>query len=140
MHELEKTLAEGYMAISGRPLQEGLFSWLFGGKKSPSEELIEKINRLFDRFYERERDRSDRRAFGASYGNPGLRYEDLDRIDSLRQAILREINKLGRQFDKAVKERDKAYEVRDSYSGKLDSMRDDRDSWRSKYNDAKRKK
>jgi hypothetical protein len=95
---------------------------------------------MFDRFYERERDRSERRAFGASYGNPGLRYEDLDRIDSLRQSILREISKLGRQFDKAVKERDKAYEVRDSYSGKLDSMRDDRDSWRSKYNDAKRKK
>ena len=35
--------------------------------------------------------------------------------------------------------RDKALKVRDSYSGKLDSMRDDRDSWRSRYNDGRKK-
>ena len=40
---------------------------------------------------------------------------------------------------RALKERDQALKVRDSYSGKLDSMRDDRDSWRSRYNDARNK-
>ena len=132
-------LTEGYSEISGRPLTEGLFSWLFGSRKSPADELADRINAIFDRFYERELDRSERRAFGSGHGYPGLRREDLDRIDSIRQSVLREIGKLGKKLDRALKERDQALKVRDSYSGKLDSMRDDRDSWRSRYNDARNK-
>ena len=60
-------------------------------------------------------------------------YEIMNRIDTLRQQVLREIERSGKAFDRAVKERDKAYNVRDSYSNKLNDMRGDRDSWRSRY-------
>ena len=139
--ETAQALMEGYRAIAGQPLQEGLFSWLFGKSKTPSQVLAEKVNTLFDKFYERENFRNSRRESRLSMEMPAVNpYEILNRLDTLRQQILREIDRSGKAFDKAAKDRDKAYKVRDSYSNKLDDMRGDRDSWRSRYNDAKHQK
>lgn len=139
--ETAQALIEGYAKIAGKPLQEGLFSWLFGKSKTPSQVLAEKVNALFDKFYERESYRTSRRESRFSMDMPAVNpYEFMNRVDTLRQQVLREIERAGKAFDKAAKERDRAYKVRDSYSSKLDDMRGDRDSWRSRYNDAKHRK
>lgn len=135
-------LAEGYRTISGKPMVEGFFSWLFGTGKKPSEELADRINKVFDRFYDREFDRNERHAMrmgGDGYSRASSQAM-LDRFDSVRRSVLSEVSRYGRQLDKACKDRDRAVRTRDSYSDKLDYMRDSRDDYRNMYNEQKRKK
>ena len=146
MHsKTEKALMEGYSAIAGKPLQEGLWRWLFGKNTTPSQELALKVNSIFERFYESEGVRQQRYNHRMTAGFPqsfqqGLDRVTLDRIDSMRMAILREVTKYGKALDKAVKDKDKAYRTRDSYSDKLDYMRDSRDDYRQRLQDQRRKK
>ena len=70
----------------------------------------------------------------------GLDRATMDRIDSMRMAILREVTKYGKLFDRAVKDKEKAYKTRDSYNDKLDYMRDSRDDYRQRYQEQRRKK
>lgn len=135
-------LSEGYRAIAGKPLVEGIFSWLFGSSKKPSEELADRINKVFDRFYDHEFDRSERNSLrmGGDGYSRAANQAMLDRFDTVRRSVLSEVAKYGKQLDKACKERDKAYKTRDSYSDKLDYMRDSRDDYRNKFYEQKRKK
>jgi len=144
MESIEKALSEAYEGIAGRPMVEGLFGWLFGSGKSPSQRLEEKVNDIFDRFYEKNARREDRAATGSYRQAP---YDIMRDVDSLRTSILSEIRRAGRQYDKAVRDverankaRDRAYSTRDSYSDKLDYMRGDRDSWRKRYREKDRKR
>jgi hypothetical protein len=141
----EQALIEGYAAVSGKPLQEGLLSWLFGRKQTPSQELANKVNGIFEKFYESEGVRRQRFNNRMTTGytpsfSQGLDRATMDRIDSMRMAILREITKYGKLFDRAVKDKEKAYKTRDSYSDKLDYMRDSRDDYRQRYQEQRRKK
>ena len=145
MDTFEKALVEGYESITGTPMTEGIFSWLFGSSKSPSQRLEEKVNDIFDRFYEKNSRREERSMYGSSGSYRSTPYDMMRDVDSMRTSILSEIRKAGRQFDKAVRDverankaRDKAYNTRDSYSDKLDYMRDDRDNWRKRYNEKRR--
>ena len=145
MDNIETALTEGYEAIQGCPMTEGLLSWLFGSSKSPSQRLEEKVNDIFDRFYEKNVRRQER----SSYGSGSYRstpYDMMRDVDSMRTSILSEIRRAGRQYDKAGRDvekankaRDKAYSTRDSYSDKLDYMRDDRDNWRHRYREKNRR-
>lgn len=142
---IETALTEGYSAIFGHPMTEGLLSWLFGSKKTPAQQLSEKVNDIFEKFYEREGVRRQRLDDRMSTGYSPALYQGIDRatmdrIDGMRQAILREVTRCGKAFDRAVKDREKAYKTRDSYSDKLDYMRDSRDDYRKRYQEQRRKK
>jgi hypothetical protein len=140
----EKALIEGYTAISGQPLQEGLLSWLFGTKTTPSQELANKVNSIFEKFYESEGVRQQRfnARMSTSYSpySQGIDRVTMDRIDSMRMAILREVSKYGKQLDRAVKDKEKAFKTRDNYSNKLDYMRDSRDDYRQRYQEQRKRK
>ena len=145
MEAIEKALAEGYENIFGQPMTEGILKWLFGSNKSPSQRLEEKVNDIFDRFYEKNSRREERSMYGSSGSFRSTPYDMMRDVDSMRTSILSEIRKAGRQYDKAARDvekatkaRDKAYGTRDSYSDKLDYMRDDRDRWRKRYNEKRR--
>ncbi len=133
---LETMLAEGYSRIAGRPLNEGIFSWLFGKKLSPSDELFNRVSDLFERFYDREVARDERtyRGTPGEYNPQAL----LDRVDTLKNSVLSEIRKFSSKCDKAFKERDRAYKMRDSYNEKLNYMRDARDDYRSRLYEQRR--
>ena len=139
----EKALIEGYAAISGQPLQEGLFSWLFGNKATPSQELANRVNDIFERFYESEGVRRQRFNARMTTSYPpysqGIDRATMDRIDSMRMAILREVSKYGKQLDRAIKDKEKAFKTRDSYSSKLDYMRDSRDDYRQRYQEQRKR-
>ena len=141
----EKALIEGYTAVSGKPLQEGLWNWLFGKKATPSQELANRVNDIFERFYESEGVRRQRynarmtTSYTPSYSQ-GLDRATMDRIDSMRMAILREVSKYDRQLDRAIKDKEKAFKTRDNYSDKLDYMRDSRDDYRQRYQEQRRRK
>lgn len=141
MQEVEKALVAAYETILGTPMTEGIFSWLFGSSKSPSQRLANEVNDIFDRFYEKNNKRENRSS-GAVQPSP---YEIIRDVESMRSSILSAIRRTGHQYDKAVKdvdratkERDKAYNIRNSYSDKLDYMRSDRDNWRKRYNEKRR--
>lgn len=140
----EKALIEGYAAISGQPLQEGLLNWLFGKKTTPSQELANKVNSIFEKFYESEGVRQQRfnARMSTSYSpySQGIDRATLDRIDSMRMAILREVSKYGKQLDRAIKDKEKAFKTRDNYSNKLDYMRDSRDDYRQRYQEQRKRK
>jgi len=141
----KSALAEGYSAIAGKPLSEGILDWLFGRKSSPSQELSSRVNRIFERFYESEgvrRQRYNARMTTSSFPSygQGLDRATIDRIDAMRMAILREISGFGRKLDAAVKDKDRAYRTRNSYSDKLDYMRDSRDDYRRRLNEQRRRK
>ena len=140
----EKALIEGYTAIPGQPLQEGLFSWLFGKKTTPSQELANKVNSIFEKFYESEGVRQQRfnARMSTSYSpySQGIDRATMDRIDSMRMAILREVSKYGKQLDRAIKDKEKAFKTRDNYSNKLDYMRDSRDDYRQRYQEQRKRK
>lgn len=145
MDTFEKTLVEGYESITGTPMTEGIFSWLFGSNKSPSQRLEEKVNDIFDRFYEKNSRREDRYMSGSTGSYRSTPYDMIRDVDSMRTSILSEIRRAGKQYDKAVRDvgkankaRDKAYNVRDSYSDKLDYMRGDRDNWRQRYHEQRK--
>ena len=141
----EQALIEGYAAVSGTPLQEGLLNWLFGHKQTPSQELANKVNSIFEKFYESEGIRRQQynarmtAGYAPSY-SIGLDRATLDRIDGMRMAILREVSRYGKQLDRAIKDKEKAYRTRDSYSDKLDSMRDSRDDYRQRYQEQRKHK
>ena len=145
MEAIENALVEGYEQIFGHPMTEGIFSWLFGSSKSPSQRLEEKANDIFDRFYEKNSRREDRYMSGSTGSYRSTPYDMMRDVDSMRSSILSEIRRAGKQYDKAVRDvdkankaRDKAYNVRDTYSDKLDYMRDDRDNWRKRYNEKRK--
>lgn len=133
---LETTLAEGYSRIAGMPLNEGIFSWLFGKKLSPSDELFNRVSDLFERFYDREvaRDGRTYRGTPGEYSTQAL----LDRVDTLKNSVLSEIRRFSSKCDKAFKERDRAFRMRDSYNEKLNYMRDARDDYRSRLYEQRR--
>lgn len=145
MEAIEKALVEGYEQIFGHPMTEGILSWLFGSSKSPSQRLEERVNDIFDRFYEKNSRREDRYMSSPSGSYRSSAYDIMRDVDSMRTSILSEIRRAGKQYDKAVRDvekatkaRDKAYGTRDSYSDKLNYMRDDRDRWRKRYNEKRR--
>lgn len=133
---LEKSLAEGYARITGQPLNEGIFSWLFGKRLNPADELFNRVSDLFERFYDREVARDERgyRGTTGAYNNQAI----LDRVDTLKNSVLSEIRKFSSKCNKAFKDRDRAYKMRDSYSDKLNYMRDARDDYRSRLYEQRR--
>ena len=107
------------------------------------EEIANKVNRIFEKFYESEGVRQQR--FNARMSTSytpyfqGIDRATMDRIDSMRMAILREVSNYGKQLDRAIKDKEKAFKTRDSYSSKLDYMRDSRDDYRQRYQEQRKR-
>ena len=125
-------------------LTEGLLSWLFGKSKDPAEKLADQAERIFDdlqNYLESISMRSERAAMtGRGYGYTGGNVvgQMSSKIEQARSKMLNAIGKIRSSYNAAIKQRDKAVRVRDSYDNKLNYMRDSRDDYRNRYNEARK--
>lgn len=131
--------------VGGPALTEGLISWLFGGKKDPATKLADQTERIFDDLQsylenlsmrEERAAMSNRGIYGYAGGNSISQMSS--KIEQARSKMLQAISKIRSAYNSAIKARDKAERVRDSYDNKLNYMRDSRDDYRNRYNEARK--